>query len=101
MGYSNLYGENLRYLGIYDACGNDNAVVIVATEEAIRAIPRGEREASYALGATKLQTIKNIVLPRALPGIMTGMILAISRAAGEVAPIIFTGVAYFYGGFTA
>ncbi len=70
-------------------------VVIVATEEAIRAIPRGEREASYALGATKLQTIKNIVLPRALPGIMTGMILAISRAAGEVAPIIFTGVAYF------
>jgi len=70
-------------------------VVIVATEEAIRAIPTGEREASYALGATKLQTIANIVLPRALPGILTGTILAVSRAAGEVAPILFTGVAYF------
>jgi phosphate transport system permease protein len=70
-------------------------VVIVATEEAIRAIPTGEREASYALGATKLQTIKNVILPGALPGILTGMILAVSRAAGEVAPILFTGVAYF------
>lgn len=70
-------------------------VVIVATEEAIRAIPQGEREASYALGATKLQTIKNVIIPGALPGILTGMILAVSRAAGEVAPILFTGVAYF------
>lgn len=70
-------------------------VVIVATEEALRAIPLGLREASLALGATKLQTIIRIVLPNALPGIMTGGILAVSRAAGEVAPILFTGAAYF------
>jgi phosphate transport system permease protein len=70
-------------------------VVIVATEEALRAIPLGLREASLALGATKLQTIIKIVLPNALPGILTGGILAVSRAAGEVAPILFTGAAYF------
>jgi phosphate transport system permease protein len=70
-------------------------VVIVATEESLRAIPMGLREASLALGATKLETILKIVLPQALPGIMTGGILAVSRAAGEVAPILFTGVAYY------
>jgi phosphate transport system permease protein len=70
-------------------------VVIVATEEALRAIPPGLREASLALGATKLETIIKVVLPNALPGIITGGILAISRAAGEVAPIMLTGVAYF------
>lgn len=70
-------------------------VVIVATEEALKAITPGLREASLALGATKLQTILRIVLPNALPGILTGGILAISRAAGEVAPILFTGAAYF------
>ncbi len=70
-------------------------VVIVATEESLKAIPPGLREASLALGATKLETIWRIVLPQALPGIMTGGILAVSRAAGEVAPILFTGVAYF------
>ncbi len=70
-------------------------VVIVATEESLRAIPQGLREASLALGATKLETIRKIVLPQAIPGIMTGAILAISRAAGEVAPILFTGAAYF------
>ena len=70
-------------------------VVIVATEEALKAIAPGLREASLALGATKLQTILRIVLPNALPGILTGGILAISRAAGEVAPILFTGAAYF------
>jgi phosphate transport system permease protein len=69
-------------------------VVIVTTEEALKAIPQGLREASLALGATKLQTIRRIVLPQAMPGIMTGGILAVSRAAGEVAPIIFTGAAY-------
>lgn len=66
-------------------------VVIVATEEALRAIPQGLREASLALGATKLQTIIRIVVPEAFPGILTGAILAIGRAAGEVAPILFTG----------
>lgn len=70
-------------------------VVIVATEEALRAIPLGLREASLALGATKLETVVKIVLPQALPGILTGGILAVSRAAGEVAPILFTGAAYF------
>ena len=69
-------------------------VVIVATEEALKAIPLGLREASLALGATKLQTIRRVVLPQAMPGIITGGILAVSRAAGEVAPIIFTGAAY-------
>ncbi|WCJ59940.1 phosphate ABC transporter permease PstA [Fontisphaera persica] len=73
-------------------------VVIVATEEALRAIPLGLREASLALGATKLQTILRIVFPNALPGILTGGILAISRAAGEVAPILFTGAAYYMAG---
>jgi phosphate transport system permease protein len=70
-------------------------VVIVATEEALRAIAPGLREASLALGATKLETILKIVLPQALPGILTGGILAVSRAAGEVAPILFTGAAYY------
>ena len=70
-------------------------VVIVATEEALRAIAPGLREASLALGATKLQTVIHIVLPQALPGILTGGILAVSRAAGEVAPILFTGAAYY------
>jgi phosphate transport system permease protein len=70
-------------------------VVIVATEEALKAIPPGLREASLALGATKLETIWKIVLPQAMPGIMTGSILAVSRGAGEVAPILFTGAAFF------
>jgi phosphate transport system permease protein len=73
-------------------------VVIVATEEALKAIPQGLREASLALGATKLQTVLKIVLPQAMPGILTGGILAVSRAAGEVAPIMFTGAAYFIAG---
>ena len=67
-------------------------VVIVATEEAIRAIPRGIRESSYALGATKFQTLLRVLLPLASPGIMTGFILAMARAAGEVAPLMITGV---------
>ena len=70
-------------------------VVIVATEEALRAVPKGLREASLALGATKLSTIRKIVLPEAMPGVMTGAILAIGRGAGEVAPIMFTGAAYY------
>jgi phosphate transport system permease protein len=70
-------------------------VVIVATEESLKAIPQGLREASLALGATKLETIWKIVLPQAVPGIMTGAILAVGRAAGEVAPILFTGAAYY------
>ncbi len=73
-------------------------VVIVATEESLKAIPPGLREASLALGATKLETILRIVLPQALPGILTGGILAVSRAAGEVAPILLTGVCTYMVG---
>jgi len=67
-------------------------VVIVATEEALAAVPRSMREGSLACGASKWQTIKNIVLPRAMPGIMTGLILAMARGAGEVAPLMLVGV---------
>jgi phosphate transport system permease protein len=70
-------------------------VVIVSVEEAIRTIPVEMREASLALGATKWETIKRVVLPGSVTGIMTGTILAISRGAGEVAPILFTGAAYY------
>ncbi len=70
-------------------------VIVVATEEALRAVPREIRDASLAVGATKLQTIVRVVLPEALGGILTGSILAVSRGAGEVAPILFTGAAYF------
>jgi len=66
-------------------------VVIVATEEALAAVPRSMREGSYACGASKWQTIRRIVLPRALPGIMTGLILAMARGAGEVAPLMLVG----------
>jgi phosphate transport system permease protein len=67
-------------------------VVIVSTEEALRTIPRAFRESSHALGATKLQTLVRVLLPMASPGIMTGFILAMARAAGEVAPLMITGV---------
>lgn len=67
-------------------------VVIVATEESISAVPRGLREASLAMGASKWQTIQRIVLPGAVPGILTGMILAMARGAGEVAPLMLVGV---------
>ncbi len=67
-------------------------VVIVATEEALSAVPNSMREGSYACGAGKWQTIRRIVLPRALPGIMTGLILAMARGAGEVAPLMLVGV---------
>lgn len=70
-------------------------VVVVSTEEALRAVPRELRDASLAVGATKFQTVTRVVLPEALGGILTGSILAVSRGAGEVAPILFTGAAYF------
>jgi phosphate transport system permease protein len=70
-------------------------VVIVAAEEALAAVPRSMREASLATGATKFQTIARVVLPAAAPGIMTGLILAIARGAGEVAPLMLTGVVKF------
>ncbi|MEO0292453.1 MAG: phosphate ABC transporter permease PstA, partial [candidate division WOR-3 bacterium] len=66
-------------------------IVIMATRESIRLVPSSIREASLALGATKWQTIKNQVLPLAMPGILTGIILAVSRAIGETAPLITIG----------
>jgi phosphate transport system permease protein len=66
-------------------------IVILATREALRTVPRTIREGSYALGATKWQTIRHQVLPSALPGILTGLILALSRAVGETAPLITIG----------
>lgn len=70
-------------------------VVIVSVVEALRAVPNELREASLSLGATKWQTIRKVVLPNSYTGILTGAILAVGRGAGEVAPILFTGVAYF------
>jgi phosphate transport system permease protein len=67
-------------------------VVIVATEESIASVPRGAKEGSLALGATKFQTICRVVLPASVPGILTGLILAMARGAGEVAPLMITGV---------
>lgn len=70
-------------------------IIIVASEEALRAVPRGYREASLALGATKWETIRTNVLPYSISGIITGSILAIGRAAGETAPILLTVAAFF------
>jgi phosphate transport system permease protein len=69
--------------------------VVVATEEALRAVPRSYREAAYALGATRWQVVWHVVLPQSIGGVLTGTILAVSRGAGEVAPIMFTGAAYY------
>ncbi|MFH0920427.1 MAG: phosphate ABC transporter permease PstA [Fibrobacterota bacterium] len=73
-------------------------VVIVSVEEAIRNVPNELREASLALGATRWETIWRVVLPNSITGILTGAVLAVSRGAGEVAPILFTGAAYFLPG---
>lgn len=70
-------------------------VIISTSEEALRAVPNSFRVVSTSLGATRWQTIRRIVLPQSLPGIMTGVILGLERAAGETAPILFTGAAFF------
>jgi len=69
---------------------------ITASEEALKTVPFAYREASLALGATRWQTIKTNVLPYAVPGMLTGSVLGLARAAGETAPILFTGVAFFW-----
>ncbi|MBC7886967.1 MAG: phosphate ABC transporter permease PstA [Ferruginibacter sp.] len=74
--------------------------IITTTEEALKRIPNSMREATLALGATQFETIKDVVLPKALPGILTGVILTLSRAAGETAPILFTGVAFYINGLS-
>ena len=70
-------------------------VIVIATQEALRAIPRGVRESAYALGATRWQTVRAHLLPLAAPGALTGVILALSRAIGETAPILVVGAATF------
>lgn len=72
--------------------------IITTTEEALKRIPNSMREATLALGATQFETIRDVVLPQALSGILTGVILTLSRAAGETAPILFTGVAFYING---
>lgn len=74
--------------------------IITTSEEALKRIPNSMREATLALGATQFESIKDVVLPKALPGILTGVILTVSRAAGETAPILFTGVAFYINGLT-
>jgi phosphate transport system permease protein len=70
-------------------------IVIRTTEEALKAVPDAYRSGSLALGATKLQTIRRVILPAAYPNIITGLILSIGRVSGETAPILFTVAAYF------
>src|SRR4030095_16234200 len=74
--------------------------IITTTEEALKRIPNSLREGTLALGATQFETIRDVVLPKALPGILTGVILSMSRAVGETAPILFTGVAFFINDIT-
>jgi phosphate transport system permease protein len=74
-------------------------LIISASQEALMAVPQSLREASLALGATHWQTVKKIVLPNALPGILTGAILSIGRIAGETAPILFTAATFYTRGY--
>jgi len=88
------FGSCLLSAGLTLACLSLPLIVTVA-EQAFLAVPQEYRDASYALGATRLQTITKVVLPTAAPTIITGAILAVGRVAGETAPIMFTGAAYF------
>lgn len=72
--------------------------IITTTEEALKTVPNSLREAAMGLGATRFETIRDIVLPAAIPGILTGVILSVARAAGETAPILFTGAAFYITG---
>jgi phosphate transport system permease protein len=70
-------------------------VIITSTLESLKAVPQSYREASWNVGASKLQTIRHIVLPNSLPGILTGLVFSVGRSAGETAAILFTGVAFY------
>ena len=72
--------------------------IITTTEESLMRIPNSTREAALAVGATKFETIKDVILPSAMSGILTGVVLTLSRAAGETAPILFTGAAFYING---
>ncbi len=90
-----VYGQPALIWGALTMAVLTLPVVIVSVEEALRAVPQSYRDASLALGATRTQTIFRVVLPNALSGVLTGTILAVGRGAGEVAPILFVGAAYF------
>ena len=91
------FGMSLLAASLTLAC-QGLAMTITTSREAILAVPKGYREGSLAIGATKWQTVRHIVLPQALPGIITGAILAMSRAAGETAPILVVGAAFLMPG---
>lgn len=91
------FGMSLLAASLTLAC-QGLAMTITTSREAILAVPKGYREGSLAIGATKWQTVRHIVLPQALPGIITGAILAMSRAAGETAPILVVGAAFLSPG---
>jgi phosphate transport system permease protein len=95
LGQSGLFGQPCILWASLTLALMNLPMIIVATEEALRAVPQAERAGALALGATKWQTIQNVVLPQAIPGILTGVVLVVSRGAGEVAPIMFTGAAYY------
>jgi phosphate transport system permease protein len=95
LGQQSLFGQPCILWASLTLALMNLPMVIVATEEALRAVPQAERAGALALGATKWQTVRNVVLPQAVPGILTGVVLVISRGAGEVAPIMFTGAAYY------
>lgn len=88
------FGMSLLAASLTLAC-QALAMTVTTSREAILAVPREYREGSLALGATRWQTIRNVVLPQARPGIITGAVLAMSRAAGETAPILVVGAAFF------
>jgi len=92
------FGSCLLSAGLTLAC-LALPLIVTASEQAFLAVPKEYRDGSYALGATKWQTIYKVVLPAAMPTIVTGAILSIGRVAGETAPIIFTGAAFFTPGF--
>ncbi|EFC90756.1 phosphate ABC transporter, inner membrane subunit PstA [Dethiosulfovibrio peptidovorans DSM 11002] len=88
------FGSSLLSAGLTLACLS-LPLIVTASETALLAVPQDFRLASYALGANKWQTVRKVVLPAALPTILTGAILSVGRVAGETAPIIFTGAAFF------
>lgn len=88
------FGSSLLSAGLTLGC-LALPVIVGASEAALKAVPQDYRDASYAMGATRWQTIRKVVLPAAFPAILTGGILSIGRVAGETAPIIFTGAAFF------
>ena len=92
------FGSSLLSAGLTLGC-LALPVIVGASEAALKSVPQDYRDASYAMGATRWQTIRKVVLPAAFPAILTGGILSVGRVAGETAPIIFTGAAFFTPGF--